>query len=485
MTENAFYPLFLLARSSSCSTLERPTPGRQVLLLALCGLALRDPGTGGRASSPRCSSRRFCTAGSSATSARGSAGTRRSTASRQVSPCSRSSGRSPAAARRSTLLGAYRAARTAATRSSGVLHYTLWHVAELDLYVGVIPFAALLALWFAPRSASPAARAFAAATLPLAVFFVVEVATFASMQSLRIEERNKFYVAPLVLIALLALAGDGVIGRGRRPLIAAALVAGVLPVAIPFARFIGPTAVSDTFALLPWWWVQDHGIHFGPLGSWHSAAVSSLRRRSSSSRDSSRSASRRSLRSTSSVRRSSSRTGATASTRRPSAASGPGSGCRTPNWIDRATGAARRTWRSSGTTPARRGRSGTNEFFNRSVGTVYTVDGPDAADGGLPETPVRERPDGTLVTATGRPPHVAVRRLVHRHRRQAGRPRPTDRLVLYRVDGPLVVLTRVTGLYPPTRGRDATSPTAASTARAGTWRCGWGRTSTSSRRRRS
>src|SRR5262249_19599201 len=47
-----------------------------------------------------------------------------------------------------------------------------------------------------------------------------------------------------------------------------------------------------------------------------------------------------------------------------------------------------------------------NEFFNRSVRGVFTVDGPDPADGGLPETPVRERADGTLVTASGHAPRV-------------------------------------------------------------------------------
>ncbi|MDX6579431.1 MAG: hypothetical protein QOJ47_980, partial [Gaiellales bacterium] len=36
MTENVFYPLFLLVALLLVLTLERPTPGRQVLLLALC-----------------------------------------------------------------------------------------------------------------------------------------------------------------------------------------------------------------------------------------------------------------------------------------------------------------------------------------------------------------------------------------------------------------------------------------------------------------
>ena len=43
-----------------------------------------------------------------------------------------------------------------------------------------------------------------------------------------------FYLAPLALIALVGLAADGVVPRRRRPVLAAAAIAGVLPVFIPF-----------------------------------------------------------------------------------------------------------------------------------------------------------------------------------------------------------------------------------------------------------
>ena len=126
----------------------------------------------------------------------------------------------------------------------------------------MLPLAALLALWFAPRDVTPAARAFAAASLALVVWLLLEVAAFASQPSVdKIEERNLFYVAPLALIALVGLAADGVVTRRRRPLAAAAIVAGVLPVFVPFERFVTTSAVADTLALLPWWWVQDHWIH--------------------------------------------------------------------------------------------------------------------------------------------------------------------------------------------------------------------------------
>ena len=104
-----------------------------------------------------------------------------------------------------------------------------------------------------------------AATLPVSVFLTIEVAAFATQPSVeRIEERNLFYLAPLALIALLVVCSRTV--RLRRPvLVGSAIVAAALPVTIPFERFITTSAVSDTFALLPWWWVQDHYIALDDL----------------------------------------------------------------------------------------------------------------------------------------------------------------------------------------------------------------------------
>jgi hypothetical protein len=119
-----------------------------------------------------------------------------------------------------------------------------------------------------------------------------------------------------------------------------------------------------------------------------------------------------------------------------------------PDWIDRAVGRTASVafvWHYTGETRP----LWNNEFFNRSVGDVFTVDGPDAADGGLPETPVREQSDGTLASAAGVP---QVRYAVS-YTDLAGTPIARDPqvgLVLYRIDGPLVVLTRISGLYPDT-----------------------------------
>jgi hypothetical protein len=287
-----------------------------------------------------------------------------------------------------------------------------------------------------------------AVTLPIVVLVLLEVAAFASQQSQRIEERNDFYVAPFALIALLGLVADERVVPRRRPvLVAAALVAGVLPVAIPFARFVNPSAVSDTFGLLPWWWVQDRGIHFGALrfvalaAGLAAASLVFLPRRYAAAGPLVVAA----YLLIAAVIVQNGRHGVEQASR-----GGLFAGIRVPHpdWVDRrvgrgadvgfiwhyAAGYTRPLWM--------------NEFFNRSVHTVYTVDGPDPADGGLPETPVHERADGTLVTAAGAPARAAY---VVSYVDVEGTPLERDPgigLTLYRVDGPLVVLTRVRGLYP-------------------------------------
>jgi len=448
MTENAFYPIFLCTALLLVVTLERPTVWRQVGLLALCALAFET----------RAQAVALFAAVATAplllglVERRGLAATFRpfawlygvlgaavvvalaGTAARGHSPLS--------------LLGAYRAAAESSYTARGILHFFLYHVAGLDLYLGVLPFAALLALWLAPRRPSPAERAFAVASLSVSVWLVAEVAAFASASYVnRIEERNMFYLAPFALIALLGLAADRLVPRAWPPLIAAAVVAGVLPVFIPFARFIGPSALSDTFQMFPWWWVQDHLIHLNQV-RWAALGISlaaallfvSLPRRYAlvlpalvavyfvltafvveNGRHGIHKTTVGSL--------------------------WAGTHLAQPDWIDRAVGSHATVavlW--TGTMPTAYPVY-ENEFFSRSVRTVYDVDGAARPDP-LPETDASRAPNGVLL-ADGKPVvaqyvlagggvDVGGTRLVHD-------PVGVD---LYRVNGPVVILSRVTGIYP-------------------------------------
>ena len=103
-------------------------------------------------------------------------------------------GRSP-----QDLLGAYSPVGDVSYHAGDILRYLVWHAAELSLYVLVIPLAATIVLVGRARSLDARLQAFLAATVALTVCLVPVVAAFASHFSDRIEERNMFYVAPLLL----------------------------------------------------------------------------------------------------------------------------------------------------------------------------------------------------------------------------------------------------------------------------------------------
>jgi hypothetical protein len=448
MTENAFYPIFVAFCLLLVLTLEAPTARRQIGLLALFALAYetraqavallpalatapvllaalqREPLAKGL--------RRFATlyailgagvvVALAATSARG---------------------RSPL-----TLLGAYDAATSSTYTVGGVARFILYHLAGLDLYLGVIPFAALLAIWFSPRAGSPARTAFAVGSFSISLWLIPEVAAFASQTSVdRIEERNMFYLAPFALVALLALAREGLVPRRGRAVVAAAALAGVLPFFIPFTSFINTSAVSDTFVLLPWWWVQDHWItlqqvryaalgvalaggaaflllprRFAPLlallvGAYFVATTAVVDN------------GRHGIHLTS--------VGSLYS----------GTHETHPDWIDRAVGAHASVVVLWDGTPTLTYTVWEEEFFNRSVGAVYDLDGAWDPDP-LPELAATRSQSGVLLSG-GRPIEARYV-LAHGSLALAGRLVAADPvgIDLYRVDGQIVVLTHIAGLYP-------------------------------------
>jgi hypothetical protein len=254
MTENAFYPLFTVCALLLVLVLERPTAVRIALLLLTCGLAFLTRAQAVALAPaivtaplllPRSRWREF-----RALYGVVAAGVVLVAAYELVR------GRSPLDA-----LGAYRAATDTHYTVATVLRWFAYHVGELDLYLGVAPFAALLLL----AGSRARARPFVAAATSLAFWVVLVVATFASAPSVsRIEERNMFYVAPLFFTALLLWIELGC----PRPRAAAgcALLAGALPGVVPFTGLLNGNATSDTLAFIPFWTLQDTVITLDEVG---------------------------------------------------------------------------------------------------------------------------------------------------------------------------------------------------------------------------
>ena len=74
---------------------------------------------------------------------------------------------------------------------AAVAKWLLGHVAEFDLYLGVVPLVAFFVLVVSWKSLEPQQRAFIAATAAVSGWMILEVAAFASLPSVtRVEERN-------------------------------------------------------------------------------------------------------------------------------------------------------------------------------------------------------------------------------------------------------------------------------------------------------
>jgi hypothetical protein len=151
------------------------------------------------------------------------------------------------------ILGAYQGTESGYSLKN-VARWIVFHAAELPYSVALIPISAFIVLFglAVRRSArtTEAERAFLAVALGSSVLMVVQVASFASQFSQRVEERNMLYLQPLFLIALLLWVAKGL----PRPAVltgAAVLVPAALLVSLPLESLLNVSITSDTFAFVP------------------------------------------------------------------------------------------------------------------------------------------------------------------------------------------------------------------------------------------
>jgi hypothetical protein len=445
MTENAFYPLFLVVVLSLVHVLERPTLTRQIVLVGLLGVAYQT----------RPQAVALAAAALTAPLVQGLLGRRvRSALVAQrtlygiagagivlVAVLQLVRGQSF-----SSLLGAYSVAGEGGYHVGAVVRYFLYQAAELDLYLGVAPVIAAALVVVCMRNTDPRLDAYLAAAIAVSFWLLLLVATFASKFAGRVQERNLFYLVPLVLIGLLVWIERGA-PRPARATAAVAIVAAALPGTLPFSRLIDFPAISETLMLLPLWDVVDHGLRAADLSAlvvpaaiaaaalllflprrfvlalpvlvlvYFLVALPSIERRMTRASESSRY-----------------------------------SGISNPrrDWIDRAVPAGAEVsvlWTGEGDIYT----VWQNEFFSRSVGTIYSIAG--QLLGALPQTSLSvDEQAGLLRGPDGRPVQPRYL-LVDDSFTPAGRVLARDevhRITLYELEGPLHSAADVTGLYEDT-----------------------------------
>ena len=210
MTENVFYPVFLTAALLLALVLERPTTARLVLLLIAVGVA----------SATRVQAVVLVPALLTAPLLLAVLPGEKDCG----SPCGRSVCCTPSCSARelsslvvqiargrslSDLLGAYSIVGESDYEPGEVLRYFLYHLAELDLYLGIVPVAATIVLVGRARTLDRPLQALLATALATTFWLVLVVSAFASVFAQRIQERNLFVVAPLFLVLLLAWVESG------------------------------------------------------------------------------------------------------------------------------------------------------------------------------------------------------------------------------------------------------------------------------------
>jgi hypothetical protein len=345
-----------------------------------------------------------------------------------------------------SIFGAYAVTTEATDRYQvkPVVAWVLLHIAELDLWLGVIPFVALLVLVgrACMKSASRELRVVAISSVVIIGLMALVVGAFVVFSNVgRIEERNLFYVGIFPLIALCWWVAEG-LPRGNRWFVLALVVAAGLPLAIPYQALINQTAASDTFGLYLPWALSEH--LFDPnltafavaVGSFGAAALVLLIRE------------KRAVWMIGVVAAFFVATSIAVNIKTDRASAGAVAqgiaGHR--DWVDAVvgTGADVSVVYPGASEPLKVWQ---NEFFNRSIRGVFTIAVP--LPGGLPETIVNAAPDGRVIGRAGEQIDAGIV-LAHDSTSIAGTVIARDRgarMELVRATAPLRFLSTTTGIY--------------------------------------
>jgi hypothetical protein len=165
-----------------------------------------------------------------------------------------------------TLLGAYGGVTLLQYDVGPTARWFVYHLAELDFAVGVLPVAAFLYVvtGLLRTERSRPLRVFAALSVPVLLWFALAVAIYASNPiGDRIEERNLFFVAVLFFVALVVWVDRGL---ARRSLAAslAVLAAVALTATAPYGSLVERNSVTSAFGLLPLKHLENWRVSVAP-----------------------------------------------------------------------------------------------------------------------------------------------------------------------------------------------------------------------------
>jgi hypothetical protein len=150
-----------------------------------------------------------------------------------------------------------------------VAKWTIYHLADLELYLAVIPFAVapivLARLLARGRDGEPRERAFGVSFVTINLSFLLVAGAFSSLPYGydRLHDRYLFYVVPLWIVAFVVWLADGL----PRPLIALATGVGlslVLPAVLPFRQLANEAGV-DTVPGALWVWLESRTAGPNPV----------------------------------------------------------------------------------------------------------------------------------------------------------------------------------------------------------------------------
>ena len=427
MTENAFYPVFVTSALLMLRALERPSAWRQLLVAASVGVAFLV-----RAQAVvLLPSYLIAAVLLAVTTSRGRRLSALEASLRQQAPTVAVlalAGVAAAAFRGSSTLGPYHVL-VSSYGLRPLVHWGLANLADIELYLGVIPLAAfgvLLVQAFSSKSASPEIRRLVLLTACLgAGMLATVVALSASKYGLgRVHERNLFYLAPLILITFFAWLDAG-LPRPRRTATVVAIALVLLPLTMP-TQAIGSSG-EDGIALLLWADMKIRptlAIAGMALVAAIAAALFLISRRPRVLLGVCLAA----------------LAAATIAGEFDAVVALNRHDWRDFGWIDRAVGPDARVvalWATTKTVSQASRIEGlwADEFFNRSVRDVVSADGP--LPDGLPVEKLRIRSDGCLEAAFPSRPLYAVVETSRPLAAPVVRISPSKRAVLYRLVPPV------------------------------------------------